>query len=562
MDSLLLIANGIKVFIGLDGYCCYTGSRKKYLKLHMAKLFLGLDSSTQSLSAVVIDLGARKVIYEQSLNFDRALPHYGTQNGVLPNRDPLVKHSPPLMWAEALDLIFARMKKDGVALGEILAISGSGQQHGSIYLNEKAEAALANLDPQKPLVENLRGLFSRKTSPIWMDSSTAKECAEIRKKLGGIKFTASRTGSDTFERFTGPQIRKFSKTEPKAYAATAHIALVSSFMASLLAGKIAPIDFGDGAGMNLMDIRRKNWNHDALKATAPGLMNKLPPLAASGQTVGPVSSYFVQKFGLNPEALATVWTGDNPASVIGLGLVKPGQVAISLGTSDTFFGTMEKCQTDENGEGHVFGSPAGGYMTLICFKNGSLAREKIREFYKIPDWKTFGGLVAQTPPGNSGGILLPWIEAEIVPRVNRPGIHRFDLDEKNAAANCRAIFEAQMMSMRLHSRWMNVSPEKVYATGGASNDLALLQVMANVMNCRVLRIEISKSAALGAALMAAHGWLAATGKEPKWEKLTAGFSRPVPNSEIRPDKKAAKIYGQLIEKYAACEGDALDTISG
>ncbi len=135
-----------------------------------------------------------------------------------------------------------------------------------------------------------------------MDSSTAKECAEIRKKLGGIKFTASRTGSDTFERFTGPQIRKFYKTEPKAYEKTAHIALVSSFMASLLAGKIAPIDFGDGAGMNLMDIRRKNWNHDALKATAPGLTVKLPPLAASGQVIGPVSPYFVQKYGLNPEA--------------------------------------------------------------------------------------------------------------------------------------------------------------------------------------------------------------------------------------------------------------------
>jgi xylulokinase len=449
------------------------------------------------------------------------------------------------------------MKKDGVALGKILAVSGSGQQHGSVYLNEKAAAALENLDPKKSLVENLNGVFARKTSPIWMDSSTAKECAEIRKKLGGIKFTASRTGSDTFERFSGPQIRKFYKTEPKAYASTTHIALVSSFMASLLAGKIAPIDFGDGAGMNLMDIRRKNWNHDALKATAPTLINKLPPLAASGQVIGPVSSYFVRKFGLNPEALATVWTGDNPASVIGLGLVKPGQIAISLGTSDTFFGTMEKCQTDENGEGHVFGSPTGDYMTLICFKNGSLAREKIRELYKISDWKKFGGLVAQTPPGNNGGILLPWFEAEIVPRVNRPGIHRFDLDEQDAATNCRAIFEAQMMSMRLHSEWMGVSPEQIYATGGASNDLALLQVMADVMNCRVLRIEISKSAALGAALMAAHGWLDAAGEKPRWEKLTAGFSRPVPNSEIRPDKKAARIYDKLLEKYAACEGEAL-----
>jgi xylulokinase len=509
------------------------------------------------LSAVVIDLDARRVVYEQSLNFDRALPRYKTKNGVLSRRDPLIKHSPPLMWAEALDSVFAAMKKDGVPLGKILAISGCGQQHGSVYLNERATDALANLDAQKTLVENLQGVFSRKTSPIWMDSSTAKECAEIRKKLDGIKYTASRTGSDTFERFTGPQIRKFYKSEPKAYAKTAGIELVSSFMASLLAGKIAPIDFGDGAGMNLMDIRRKHWNHDALKATAPGLAGKLPPLAESGRAIGPVSPYFVKKFGLNPDTLATVWTGDNPASVAGLGLVKPGRVAISLGTSDTFFGTMEKCQTDENGEGHVFGSPTGGYMTLICFKNGSLARERIRELYKISDWKKFGELVSKTPPGNNGGILLPWFEAEIVPRVNKPGIHRFDLDENDVAANCRAIFEAQMMSMRLHSEWMQVSPEKIYATGGASNDLAFLQVMADVMNCRVERIEITKSAALGASLMAAHGWLDAAGKETKWEKLVAGFASPLPNSEIRPDKKTGKIYDKLLEKYAACESEAM-----
>ena len=362
------------------------------------------------------------------------------------------------MWAEALDPLFAGMKKDGVALGEILAISGSGQQHGSIYLNDRAAGALAKLNPRKSLVENLRGCFSRPTSPIWMDSSTAAECAEIRKKLGGIKATAEATGSDAFERFTGPQIRKFYKTEPKAYDQTASIALVSSFMASLLAGKIAPIDHGDGAGMNLMDIRKKSWHLGALEATAPDLKEKLPPLAASGKVIGKVSTYFVRKFGLNPEALATVWTGDNPASVIGLGLIQPGQVAISLGTSDTYFGSMKKCQTDAHGEGHVFGSPTGGYMTLICFKNGSLAREKIRDAYGIKDWKKFGAALTATPPGNNGGILLPWFEAEIVPRVNQPGIHRFDLDEKDAAANCRAIVEAQMMSMRLHSQWMKVAP--------------------------------------------------------------------------------------------------------
>ena len=527
----------------------------------MAKLFLGLDSSTQSLSAVVIDHDARRVVCEKSLNFDRALPQYGTQNGVLPHPDPLVKHSSPLMWAEALDLLFAEMKKDGVALGEILAISGSGQQHGSVYFNDRAAGALAKLNPHKTLVENLDGIFSRPTSPIWMDSSTSVECAEIREKLGGIKATAEATGSDTFERFTGPQIRKFYQTEPEAYAQTASIALVSSFMASLLAGKIAPIDHGDGAGMNLMDIHKKVWHPGAMKATAPDLKKKLPPLAESWRVVGAISPYFVKKFGLNPEAQTLAWSGDNPCSVVGLGLIREGMVAISLGTSDTYFGSMKKCRTDAHGEGHVFGSPTGDYMTLICFKNGSLAREKIRNACGIKDWKKFGEALAATPPGNNGGILLPWFEAEIVPRVNRPGIHRFDLDKKDAAANCRAIVEAQMMSMRLHSQWMKVTPDRIFATGGASQDSPILQVMADVMNCRVARIEVSKSAALGAALQAAHGWLVQAGEKPKWEKVVAGFTDPVPNSEIHPHPKATRVYDRLIEKYARCEREALQDMN-
>jgi len=159
------------------------GGGMAFKKRPMAKLFLGLDSSTQSLSAVVIDHDRRKVVYDQSLNFDATLPQYRTKNGVLPNADPLVKHSPPLLWAEALDFLFAEMKKDGVALGQILAISGSGQQHGSVYLNDRAADALARLGSATSLVSALPGVFSRPTSPIWMDSSTAVECAEIRKNL-------------------------------------------------------------------------------------------------------------------------------------------------------------------------------------------------------------------------------------------------------------------------------------------------------------------------------------------------------------------------------------------
>ena len=59
--------------------------------------------------------------------------------------------------------------------------------------------------------------------------------------------------------------------------------------------------------MNLMDIRKKVWSSRTLAATAPGLQKKLPPLAAPWKVIGPVSPYFVKKYGLNPEASAIVW---------------------------------------------------------------------------------------------------------------------------------------------------------------------------------------------------------------------------------------------------------------
>jgi len=516
----------------------------------MANLFLGLDSSTQSLSAILIDLDAKKIVYEAARNYDEDLPHYGTDNGVIKNTNPQVVHASPLMWAEALDKLLTTMKTDGVALNQIKAISGSGQQHGSVYLNQKAPEVLSNLNANKSLVENLTNIFSRKTSPIWMDSSTRTECDEICETLGGLQATAEATGSTTFERFTGPQIRKFYKSDPDAYEKTAHIMLVSSFMASILSGTIAPIDHGDGAGMNLMNIQTRQWHPQALNATAPNLSDRLPALAEPWTIIGPISTYFVKKYGFAPNTQTLIWSGDNPNSVIGLGLIQEGMVAISLGTSDTYFGTMQTCQTDPRGEGHVFVSPTGDYMSLICFKNGSLAREAIAEQFGL-NWDGFSQALQATPPGNNGKILLPYFEPEIVPNVLTPGVHRFDLDKNDAQGHCRAVVEAQMMSMRIHAEWMGVRPSAIYVTGGASVNTDILQIMADVQNCPVHQFEVTNSAALGAALRAAHGYLLASEPSTTWQDIIAEFAEPISGSEITP--KNPTVYNDLVKKYAECE---------
>src|SRR5947207_3667872 len=150
-------------------------------------LYLGLDSSTQSLTAILLDVDGdrRTVVFESTLQFDEALPQYGTRHGVLPRSDPTVAASSPLMWADGLDMMMARVAKSGVDMSRLAAISGSAQQHGSVYLNVTAASTLARLDPARGLGKQLAGALSRSVAPIWMDSSTSEECAELEAAVGG-----------------------------------------------------------------------------------------------------------------------------------------------------------------------------------------------------------------------------------------------------------------------------------------------------------------------------------------------------------------------------------------
>jgi len=519
-------------------------------------LYLGFDSSTQGLTGIVVEIAGseRRVVFQRSLNFDADFPQYGTRSGVLPRPDPLVATSSPLLWAEALDRFMGILARDSTLdLAQLRAVSGAAQQHGSVYLNDAAAAGLARLDPQGPLAGQVRPMLSRADAPIWMDASTTAQCAAIAGAVGGNEVLARLTGSRAFERFTGPQIRKYHEEDPSGYAATDRIHLVSSFLASLLIGAHAPIEPGDGAGMNLMDLKARQWSEVAVRATAPGLDRKLPALAPPWSVIGRLSHYWVERYGL-PPANVIAWSGDNPSSLIGVGLVVPGRIAISLGTSDTLFGLLRAPRVDASGASHVFGAPTGDYMALVCFKNGSLARERVRDAYGL-DWDGFSRVLRETPPGNRGAIMLPWFEPEATPPVLTPGVRRYGLDAGDASANVRAVIEAQMMATALHAGWMGERVVAIHATGGAARNRDILQVMADVHGTEVQQLAVGESAALGAALRAFHGDQLAQGREIGWEEVVAGFVEP--DARVRPDPRSVAVYAELKRVYAACEAHAL-----
>ena len=509
--------------------------------------FLGLDSSTQSMSALLIDTDTGKVLASRSVNFGERLPHYKSPKGFLANADEAVKHSDPLMWVEALDLVLQDLRDAGIDLGRVAGISGAGQQHGSVYLAKSLDG-VGDWSSSAPLAQQVRPLLSRKTSPIWMDSSTSAECAEITSAVGGDQRVSTLTGSRATLRFTGPQIRRFFKTSPAEYQQTAEIHLVSSFMASLLVGKSAGIDQGDGAGMNLLDLATGSWSGALLDATAPGLRQKLPPAVASTAVVGEIAGYFVKKYGFAPGTKVVAFTGDNPSSLIGMGASKPGTAVISLGTSDTVFTAMAAQRTDPRGYGSVFGNPAGGFMSLACFSNGSLAREEIAKQFGL-SWDDFATAITEkTKPGNGGNLLLPYFVPEITPRVLKAGARWFGGDAfvagKDGPAAARAVVEAQALSMRLHSDWIGEKMHTILVTGGASKNKGLLRVLADVFQATIMPLGVSNSSALGGALRAAQGVEGCA-----WDDLYARFCPPEHELTIEPDAGARSAYEQLAASF-------------
>ncbi|CAN6199994.1 unnamed protein product [Urochloa humidicola] len=547
-------------------------------------LFLGFDSSTQSLKATVLN-NELVIVASEIVNFDSELPHYKTEGGVYrDSADDGHIFSPTIMWVEALELLLEKLKPK-INFSKVVAVSGSGQQHGSVYWKKGSQTVLSSFDPSKSLLLQLNHAFSTMNSPIWMDSSTTKQCREIENAVGGALELAKLTGSRAYERFTGPQIRKIYQTEPNVYENTERISLVSSFMASILVGTYASIDETDGAGMNLMDINQRTWSKAVLEATAPGLEGKLGDLAPAYSAAGLIAPYFVGRFQFDKNCLVIQWSGDNPNSLAGLTLNTPGDLAISLGTSDTVFGITAEAKPSL--EGHVFPNPVepDGYMVMLCYKNGSLTREDVRNRCAEKSWDVFNSYLEKTPPLNGGKLGFYYKDHEILPPLP-VGFHRYMIDLDGASSDnlielevaefdppseVRAIIEGQMLSMRGHAERFGMPnpPKRIIATGGASSNESILRALAQIFGCPVFTVQRPDSASLGAALRAAHGWLCKVAGsfvpisclyEGNLEKTPLGSKLAVPAGDKEEDRELLKKYTLLMRKRMEIEKRLVEKI--
>ena len=527
------------------------------------------------------------IVAQTKVDFDADFgSKYGLTKGVIVNDDEGEVYAPVALFLEAIDLVFARLKaldNGPDVLARVRAISGSCQQHGSVYWGQGAAEQLAGLQKaasdssssgggeKTALKDRLADAFSRPWAPNWQDHSTQAECDEFDARLAttaskdkdsdGPHKLAEVTGSAAHHRFTGPQIMRIRRKWPDVYAKTTRISLVSSFVASVLLGSLAPMDISDVCGMDLWDIPQQQWSEPLLELTAGGSGEAVADLRAKlgevridgGGSMGSIAAYFVETYGVSPACQIAPFTGDNPATILALPL-RPLDAIVSLGTSTTFLMVTPHYKPDPSY--HFFNHPTtpGQYMFMLCYKNGGLAREKVRD--TLPPvtaaaaagdpWANFNKAVLDTPvlgvtdADRRAKLGLYFYINEIVPNIPA-GTWRYtcnaadgsDLAPAAAEAHspttdAREIVESQALSMRLRSQplvhdhvdggdgdgeeadaknaaRLPAQPRRIYLVGGGSLNPAIAQVLGEVLGGveGVYRLDVGGNAcALGGAYKA------------------------------------------------------------
>lgn len=478
---------------------------------------LGVDASTQSLSAVLLQGSTGEILWSHSLAYrdDPRLLGLGFEHDtlIIPAREAGEAEQPPRLFIAALDALLSDLKVAGFDTTAIAAINTSGQQHGHVYLNAQAKEVFARLrnpaSADKSLLTTLVDSFAYGGAPIWKTANTAAEAAHIRACVGGKDAIIKRTGSDIPLRFAATVHRKLASRYPEAYAATCHILQISSLIPAILTGDCAiPIDFGNACGTGLMNYKARVWDDVVMQAVAgdlPGgaaaLAVKLPSITHPLAVVGTVAAYFQVKYGLAAECRIIAGSGDNPQSKV----LASGDL-LSLGTSFVYMISSPDGGVDVSGTANAMYDGLGRPFNFGCRTNGALAWDQLRLHHGLgaKDYAACEASLAHSAPGSLIRFWHPDSESFPVVAAN-PELVRFDHEPIDFASDFAAVvdsslgllyrFGLKIVGPRLDQQAMSVC-------GGPSTSAGIMRRIAAIWNRPAIQAG-QAGAALGTALAAA-----------------------------------------------------------
>lgn len=426
-------------------------------------LVAGFDSSTGATKVEVRDAD------DGTLVAHGRAPHPETT-------PPRSEQDPEAWWRALQDAMDSAGVRDPVA-----AVSVAGQQHGMVVTDARSS----------PL----------RAAKLWNDTESAPQARELRDTWGPRRW-AERTGSVPVASFTVTKLAWLRAHEPEVLAAAARVCLPHDWLTWRLCGELVT-DRGDASGTGYWSPEDGAWALDALTLvdTEVDWPAMLPRVLGPGDVAGSASLD-------GRDVVVAPGTGDNMAAALGLGM-RPGDVAISLGTSGTVYAVTASPTADASGAVAGFADATGRWLPLVCTLNATGVVSWVKRILGV-DTAGIDALALTAPPGSDGAVMVPYLAGERTPDLPDASGHVGGIrPDTSQAAVARAAFEGVVCGLldgldALSAAGVAVSPAgRLFLVGGGARSPAFREIAAHLSGRTITVPDAPEHVAAGACVQAA-----------------------------------------------------------
>jgi xylulokinase len=485
---------------------------------------MGIDVGTGGSRAVLIDT-AGKIVSSATVEHK---PFISPQTG-------WAEQDPHDWWRASAAAIRAAITKAAIPAEQIKAIGLSGQMHGAVMLDAADEVL-------RPAI-------------IWCDQRSGEQCEKLTANVGSSRLIEL-TCNPALTGFTLPKILWVRDNEPEIWQRVRSVLLPKDYVRFRLTGDKAT-DVADASGTLLLNVAARRWSDEMLDA-AEIRSDLLPRVYESQEVTGSLSARAAEETGLRAGTPVVAGAGDQAAGAVGLGIVRPGMVSATIGTSGVVFAATNTPALDPKGRVHTFchaiperwhvmGVTQGAGLSLRWFRDqfGVLSTDPSGDPYE-----SLTAEAAQVPPGADGLLWAPYLMGERTPHLDplaRAALVGLTASHTRAHV-VRAILEGVAFSLKDSFeilKELNVPCETIRLGGGGARSELWRQIQADIYGQEVETAEAEEGAAYGVAILAG----VAAGA---WTSVDAACDAVIrTNTRVRPDERAAQLFHRQYRKYVA-----------
>src|ERR1700730_11850510 len=459
-----------KTCFSLDSAC-----RKRS---RMTAKLLGIDIGTGATRAVLVDLRGRVLVSATADHAPMSSPKIGW-----------AEQDPHDWWRAACLAIQACLAKAGASPNDISAVGLTGQMHGLVLLDANGEVL--------------------RPSIIWCDQRTEEQCRAITERVGAHRLIEL-TANPALTGFTLPKIWWVRQHEPKIWARVRSIMLPKDYVRFRLTGARA-IDVADASGTLLLDVVNRRWSAPMMEVSHLDEA-LLPKVFESQEITSYITTEGAQATGLIEGIPVVAGAGDQAAGAVGMGIVYPGAVSATIGTSGVVFAATSKPVLEPQGRIHTFCHAIPGRWHVMGVTQGAgLSLRWFRDqFGGGASYDALMKEAAEVSAGADGVLWAPYLMGERTPHLDpnaRGALVGFTAQHTRAHV-IRAILEGVAFSLRdtlTIFRELGVPVKSIRLGGGGARSPLWQQIPEDIYGTPVDLIEAEEGAAYGAALLAGVG---------------------------------------------------------